>query len=34
MSMFELTKQSLLDLVSLEEFNLKLLELQQFRLAD
>ena len=34
MSMFELTKQSLLDLVSLEEFSLKLLELQQFRLAD
>ena len=34
MTMFELTKQSLLDLVSLEEFSLKLLELQQFRLAD
>jgi hypothetical protein len=33
-SMFELTKQSLLDLVSLEDFSLKLLELQQVRLAD
>ena len=33
MSMFDLTKQSLLDLVSLEDFSLKLLELQQFRLA-
>ena len=33
MSMFELTKQSLLDLVGLEDFSLKLLEHQQIRHA-
>ena len=33
MSMYELTKQSLLDSLSLERFNLKLSELQNMRLA-
>jgi ectoine hydroxylase-related dioxygenase (phytanoyl-CoA dioxygenase family) len=34
MSMFELTKQSLLDSLSLEEFSLKLSELQHIRFSD
>ena len=34
MTMFELTKQSLLDLVHLENFSLKLLEHQKIRFTD